>query len=315
MKPLIIVFALLSSSLLKAAEGWWLEMEMNFHDALIKHFTEGDPASFPAITDRLPALVKEGKIKELEWIDSDSQTGGRNHPLREIEVKYQDGRKRPVKIGSSLHVRENSDTFLFDIKGQGGDFGSKTLLLAHARFTKQWQPLFTIESGGRARVFLGRDLTADRNPTRPMGRLSIRNPFPVATKVTWFLGEGHPLLEAGEASPSAKRSIRFTTTFEETTGLFVGRSKDRLLNFGTTVKCETRPGNEYMIDFTTVLEKKGASNLGEVFQARAPGKASGKSDSMKIPVNSHIERIKDDGEGEYVNERVLGEAEATITIF
>ncbi len=301
--------SLLTIQFSTAAEAWWLEMDKTFHDALIKRFSEGDPAACRQLGDRLPALIKEGKIKELEWVTSDSKTGGRHFPAGEVETKFPDGRKFPMKTGSSLRTGTKPDVFKFENRTPGGDAGSTLNVQSQAPFFKQWQPIFTIESGGRTRILLGREPSATEDFWKPRGLLSVSAPLPEATKVTWVLCEGHPILAAAETPPTRKNVF---ASFNEDTGRFI-KPSDNLRMFGTKFECATMPDHGCLMLYQSFLEKNGRSNIGEVFTARGSGKIEPSGSLFKFPVNTYVEKVNGEGETDNVNEKVAGEAVATIT--
>lgn len=311
MKTLTLVTSIIATHFSTAAEAWWLEMDKTFHDALIKRFSEGDPAACRQLGDRLPALIKEGKIKELEWVASDSKTGGRHFPAGEVERRFPDGRKFPLKTGSSVVARTNPDFIQFKINTHGGDAHSTLFVQSHAPMAKQWQPLFAIESDGRSRILLGRDPSAAEDFWKPRGLLSVCAPVPESTKVTWLLCEGHPLINGAKTAPTGK--IAFAL-FREGTERFI-KPTDDLRMFGTRLECETNPERGCLILFERFLEKNGGSAIGEVFTARGAGKIDPMGGLLKFPVNTYIEKIKGGGETENANKKDSGEAVAALTFF
>ena len=310
MKALTLIISLLTTPFSTAAEAWWLEMDKTFHDALIKRFSEGDPEACRQLSDRLPVLIKEGEIKELEWVTSDSKTGGRHFPAGEVEIKFPDGKLFPLKTGSSLQTRTKPDVFRFEIKMPGGDAGRTLLVHSHAPIAKQWQPVFTMESGGRFRVLLGRDASAVEDFWKPLGLFSVSAPVPEQTKLLWVLCKSHPLL-ASAVAPQARKNI--FANFREDTGRFL-KPSDNLRNFGTRLECETNPDHGCFIMFETLLEKKGSSNIGEVYTATGSGRIEPMGSLIKFPVNTYLEKINGKGEAENLNGKIFGEAVATLTI-
>ncbi len=310
MKSLIFVFSILAAFPTVAAEVWWLEMDKTFHDALIKRFTEGDFVACRQIGDKLPELIKQGKIKELEWVSSESKTGGRHFPAGEIEKKFPNGRIGRLKTGSMLQVTTKSDLFKFVITTPGGDATAELSVLSSAPFAKQWQPIFSTESGGRTRILLGRDLASTEDFWKIKGLFSASAPMPEPTKFTWMLCETHPILIA---AAEQQTKSEYCMVFRETRSLFLfNKPSGDVRDFGTTFETRTDPKHGRSISIETLLEKK--DSIGEVFRAVKYGMLEPSGDAIKFPVNTHIEKINPDGFTENLNKKISGEAVVTLKI-
>ncbi len=317
MKILIFLFSILAALPAVAAEVWWLEMDKTFHDALIKRFTEGDPAACRQIGDKLPELIKQGKIKELEWVTSESKTGGRNFPAGEAEIKLPGGRKSNIKTGSLLQHRPiatKPDIFRFQITTPANGVSATLQVVTVGKFSKQWQPLFAHQSKGRTRILLGRDPAANEDFWKTKGLLSASAAVPEATKLTWFLCEGHPLI-AASTEPHKREAARFreVASFREGPERFVGPSEDLLRGFGINFVFELDPEKGCVVKLMSVQEENGKSSIGKAFTAKGSEKLLPNGISMKLPVSSWVEKINSDGESSDDNKQISGEAVVTVT--
>lgn len=302
---IVLLTGLLTIQTSVSAEVWWLEMEKTFHDALIKRFSEGDPAACRQIGDRLPALIKEGKIKELEWVTSDSKTGGRHFPSGEVERKVPDRESR-LKTGSVLKKVTQLDDFQFEITTPGSGAGTTLLVQSLAPFANQWQPLFTYESGGRARILLGRDPSATQDFWKTKALFCISAPLPDSATLTWFLREGHPAL----APPTVKPSRIVTYAMFEDSMDQYNRSSRGINQFGSkyTWYIDPKNGSGFRVD--ALREEKGISTVGKAYHATGTLNAPGTP--TKIPVTMQVIKVDPNGTASDEIKKEIGEAVAML---
>lgn len=303
MKTQVLLAGVFTLQATIAAEVWWLEMDSTFHDALIKRFSEGDPVACRQLGDRLPALIKDGKIKELEWVDSDSKTGGRNFPAGEFEMKNPDGRTFQQKTGSVLEFSQKLDLFNFKIRTRGDGAGGTLAVYSHATFGTQWQPLFSIQTEDSARVLLGRDPKAVVDFSKAKSLFSVSAAIPEAITLTWVLGERHPAL-AGAGGGT------FSARFEDWNGVFVGPSEDFRFS-GMTCEWKGKASQKPTAYLENFEVGKGKSTVGKFYNAY--GEIESLDQSVKIPIKTHVQKV--DSEGMHSNEdkKVAGDAIFTMT--
>lgn len=311
MKPSLTLTALLLSALPAfASEAWLLEMDARFHEALMKRFAEGDPAACRHVTDKLPELVKSGKIKELESISTDSATGGKVHPSGQFMMKASDGTENPTKIGSTYSGGSGlADGRRLQIKSKGEGLGAKLGIQVTGRLSKAWQPVFSVESGGIVRVLMERDPAAEEEFWKPLGLLTLSAPVPEKMKITWVLGEGNPALPAAEGEAG---DIPGLAEFHEITTRTAKASRDDWRDFGTVVKWAIAASAGPTYDLSVTLEDKGASTAARQFDAKGSlGKGAAPA---KSSVTTFVQKFDKKGEHYMEDEdgKEQGEAEASL---
>ncbi len=287
-----IVLFLLSLSPLLAAEAWFLEMDTRFHEALMKRFSEGDPVACGQVTDKLSELVNAGKIKELESISTDSETGGKVHPTAKFMRKLKGGEEAAMDVGTTYSGgSEATDERRFLIKSAGEGLGATLDIKVTGRLGKAWQPVFSIASGGSCRVLLERDPDSEEAFWKSRGLLTLSAPLPEVTTFTWVLGEGHPILMAGTEDAGDFPNL---AEFHENVTRVSKASDDDWRNFGTDITWTVAAGKSPGFVLNVAAEEKGASTAARAFSAQGNlGNTTGPATS---PITTFVEKIDNNGE-------------------
>lgn len=287
-------------------EAWWLEMDANLLQVLLKRFTDGDAEACRQATDKLPELIKAGKIKELEWIESGSTTGGRYHQAMEVPLQFKNGKKWAFKAGSEFGTRGSgaTDVRFFTIRTPGDGLGKELSVFTAGRLGRDWQPVFFVETGATVRVLLQRDPNAAEVFWKPRGLLMLSASAPEKLTATWVLGDGHPVLEApGTAS--------FSMQFRDTVGQQVPPNDD-VRYFGKTLEWSMKPEKGTTFSYEAVTDKKGASTVCCVFQAYEVLDATSKSFSK--PITTYVQKFDENGYHRNDDKKETGEAVTTLTL-
>lgn len=305
MKPYLFLLTLFSLQSLPAAEAWLLEMETRFHEALIKRFTTGDPVACAQVTDKLPDLVKAGKIRELESISTTSENGGKIHPTAKFIRKLKSGEESSIDVGTTYtggSGAADERSFLIASKGEG--LGAKLAIKVTGRLGKAWQPTFSIAMGESVRVLLERDPDAKESFWKPEGLLTLRAPVPEDCVFTWVIGNGHPVLEVGQEAAGGIPSL---AGFQETVTL-PAKSEDDWRDFGTVVKWTIEAAIGPVYDLQVAAEENGASTAARAYSSK--GHLGKSLDSVKSPISTFVEVIDKNGEHTESGRKDQGTAEA-----
>jgi hypothetical protein len=306
---LALTWYLLPAVPVSGSEAWWLEMDTRFHQALMKRFTDGDPAACRAVTDKLPELVESGKIKELEWVDSESETGGRHFPKGEVDYKIP-GRTKTyqLKTGSRFSWKREKGKHGLEIRTPGTNTVSTLLVTTSAPLGKQWQPVFSIETDDVVRVLFGRDPESSAELWKAKALFTLKAAMPDDAILTWILGDGHPALAPPLATQTRKLDFG---SLSETTSHFIGPAKS-LRNLGTNFEWSLDPKQGAIFSCEAVWEAKGRSAVAKAFNST--GNLGEPGTTTKSPITWYVESVDSEGMHSHGTKKLSGEAVATLPL-
>lgn len=200
------------------------------------------------------------------------------------------------------------DDFEFEITTPGSGAGTTLLVRSITRFAKQWQPLFTHEFGGRARILLGRDPAATQDFWKAKALFSISAPLPDSATLTWFLGEGHPALVPPTVKPS--RIVTYAI-FEDSIDEY-NRSSRGVNQFGSKFRWHLDPKNGSEFSADAIREEKGVATIGKAY--RSTGTLEAPGTPTKVPVTVNVIKVDPNGIPADEDKIKIGEAVATLTL-
>lgn len=150
--PLLLLSLL---SLNAQPELWYLDMPKTHGDYLLKKFTEGNLEAYQKVLDRIPGLIEDGTIREIEHIEANNKSGGKNFPM------YQEDGKTRNRNVSKYNFSRNDEQKLGRIFTIPFDASAmKTLFKTFGALSKTYTPSLAILSKDKVKIALERDQEA-----------------------------------------------------------------------------------------------------------------------------------------------------------
>lgn len=173
-----------------AGEAWYLEMPLKHADFLIEAALEDDKEAYEKIVDRIPALIQNGTITEIERFKRDN-TNPPNQSFLEGDlipkVKHQ---FEGAEHGSGSHYssREHyGEMNLMFPKAKEGMPHFRVITLR--RLGTLWMPTLRVTAEQKVRILLERDPKATVTQQEILEKLELRaeSPDNSLVSVTWFV--------------------------------------------------------------------------------------------------------------------------------
>lgn len=147
----LCLISLAATSLLSAQEAWLIEMPNKYSDYLFKKLDADDTETVDSIIEKLPSLVANKTIKEIEKI-SWRDKGGVHHPAGTVDVSGQ-----TLKTGST-YLPPFGDTKVQRIlKITTAPAEKDYKVTSFGNLTEDWSPTFYHRSGDSTLILLERD--------------------------------------------------------------------------------------------------------------------------------------------------------------
>ncbi|BCU76070.1 hypothetical protein [Luteolibacter sp. LG18] len=262
-----------------AKEGWWLEMDAKYADALLARHEAGNPAGWKEAVAKLPQLIQSGAIREIEKVGvAQSETGGPKFPRKKIKLE----KGQEASTGSSYHV-EGAATRTFQIRGPLPAFNVLGITTT-GKLSKEWTPVFLLRKGAVLRLLLERDPASAEEVSTSAGRLTFKVEPVLGSEFTWFLTpEQRQWLETGKppaglpAGPEEGKSRLFAFSDSADSG---DMPEGGLRGMGVDLGWSLDPQGAVGYDFSRKVLKAKSKDAYELLMARAkvaPGTREGKS--------------------------------------
>lgn len=305
-----ILFSVLTAHAVQAQEAWYLEMEPRFAEALVAKYQAKEKAPYQQALAKLPDLIKQGKIKEIEKVGVANKklhdkeaTGGIHFPKKTVTTKIY-GNEDIMDLGSSYWVREKGIYYgrVFEFKWQEGPKFTHYEIASLGALPNQWMPTFLLETEDHTRVLLEKSPVSEDAFHEMNGRLSVATEVPEKLTVTWLLTRGtQEVLDNREHDASAPLfSFRDGwTDVHKGEGRELGSeiswqfSKDKVMTFA--------------LENTT-------GKSGKYDTHRSEGEIQKPGVKQKAEIKYHEERPDDTGDTEIRNEKTNGFADFVYQI-
>lgn len=182
---LLVLFLAFSTSV-NAMEAWLLEMDAKYSASLIEKYKAADKEPYRKALEMLPALIKSGKIQEIERIVMSNEGKAGIHFPRKATKQSEAGTE--MELGSSYCITNENRVRMFGIITRER-FPLSMSIAAAGDLPKEWMPTFIVEKGKTIRVLMEKDPKALVEFFEMKQELRFATAIPELLSTTWMITE------------------------------------------------------------------------------------------------------------------------------